>query len=78
LATPGGSAPSVINWEAGLFSAAAGAAPKAKESGWMSDFANYLGKTKAEREPNAKIRIAATPAVTPAATPELSKYRAVR
>ena len=78
LAAPGHSAPSVINWEAGLFSASTGEALKARESGWMSDFANYLGKTKAEREPNSKIRIAATPAVTPAAAPELSKYRSVR
>ena len=76
----------VINWESGLFSAAVVEAPAGAGPGWMNDFANHLGKTKAEREPNSKIRIAATPsaaltatpAATLAATPELTKSRSAR
>jgi hypothetical protein len=50
--------PIVIDWSA---APAPVATPAAANPGWMADFANHLGRTQAEREPTAKLRIAAAP-----------------
>ena len=67
-------APPVIDWAASRAAAAplaqGDAAPSAPSS-WLVDFVNYLGKSKAEREPNAKIRIAAPAA--PTVSPEIAR-----
>jgi hypothetical protein len=63
LAEPVVAFPVVIDWARTLAEAApvvqAEPAPAAPESSWLVDFVKYLGKSKAEREPNAKLRIAA-------------------
>ena len=60
--------PVVINWRGATPPPQAAAdpmpAPQAQASNWLVDFVNYLGKSKAEREPNSKIKI-----VAPAAKP---------
>jgi hypothetical protein len=71
-AVPAPSLPPVIDWRGGLSAERPGIEPAANPApaGWMTDFLNYLGKSKAEREPNAKIKI---PAATAKVSPEVTR-----
>jgi hypothetical protein len=54
--------PPVIDWSSASYLQQPAAQAQTVSSGpatWLTDFVNYLGKSKAEREPNAKISIAA-------------------
>jgi hypothetical protein len=71
-------APPVIDWSnwasspAATGSAPATAAPPVPASNWKSDFVSFLGKSKVEREPNAKISIA-LPQAAPTVSPKLTR-----
>ncbi len=56
--------PVIINWQGSVFggSAIGRAEPAADSEGWMADFANHLGKSESERNPNAKIKVLVPPA----------------
>ena len=48
----------VIDWQGGIFGAGASTpAPTSETARWTTDFANYLGKSESERNPNAKIKV---------------------
>ena len=69
----------VINWKA---FGALEVAPKDEVSktgsvSWMADFANNLGQSQSERDPNAKIKIV-LPSVTPKVTAETARRISVQ
>jgi hypothetical protein len=66
----GAAQPIVIDWKGGVFAsqderpAAAPASAPATSEDWRIDFANHLGKSATERDPNARIKIAVPPLTT--------------
>jgi hypothetical protein len=57
---PGHGAPApVINWQGSAFGAGIESTPQpaSQPASWMTDFANYLGKSEAQRNPNSKIKV---------------------
>ena len=73
-ALPQPQAAPAIDWQGGVYDAASAettAPAPAAASSWLADFVGALGKSKAEREPNAGIKIAAP--VSPKVTPEVTR-----
>lgn len=47
----------LINWQGSAFDTASGSKLGMQGDSWTRDFTNHLGKSKVEREPNAKISL---------------------